>query len=52
MASIEERVERLECEVRSLKAHVSAIDDDVKNIPKLVKMEARLTNRQLARLLQ
>lgn len=52
MATIEERVEQLEREVSALKAQASTIDEDVKTIPDLIKMEHRLTNTQFTRALQ
>ena len=50
MADLEERVATLERDVTALKARVGANEDDVKNIPDLIKLEFRLTNSQIARL--
>jgi uncharacterized protein involved in exopolysaccharide biosynthesis len=50
MAAIEDRVATLEREVASPKARVGATEDDLKNIPDLIRTEFRLTNSQIARL--
>ncbi len=50
MADLEERVATLEREMSTLKARVSADEEDAKNIPELIKTEFRLTNSQIARL--
>ncbi len=50
MADLEQRVTTLEREVSVLKEHVAAEEEDVRNIPDLIKMEFRLANSQIARL--
>ena len=50
MADLEQRVTTLEREVSVLKERVAADEEDVRNIPDLIKMEFRLANSQMARL--
>jgi outer membrane murein-binding lipoprotein Lpp len=50
MADIEGRVTALERDVSALKARVAIHDDEMQNIPNVIKMEARFTNAQIARL--
>ena len=50
MADLEQRVTTLEREVSVLKERVAAEEEDVRNIPDLIKMEFRLANSQMARL--
>ena len=50
MADLEQRVTTLEREVSVLKERVGADEEDVRNIPDLIKMEFRLANSQMARL--
>lgn len=50
MADLEQRVTTLEREVSVLKERVAAEEEDVRNIPDLIKMEFRLANSQIARL--
>ena len=50
MADIEGRVTALERDVSALKARVAIHDDEMQNIPNLIKTEARFTNAQIARL--
>jgi len=49
-ADLEQRVTTLEREVSVLKERVAADEEDVRNIPDLIKMEFRLANSQMARL--
>jgi hypothetical protein len=44
------RVSALEREMSALKARVAINDEDMKNIPNLIKTESRFTNTQIARL--
>ena len=50
MSDLELRVSALEREMSSLKARVAINDEDMKNIPNLIKTESRFTNTQIARL--
>ena len=50
MADIEERVTALEHDVSALKARVVGHEEDLGNIPELIRTEFRLTNSQIARL--
>jgi hypothetical protein len=50
VADLEQRVTTLEREVSVLKERVAAEEEDVRNIPDLIKMEFRLANSQIARL--
>ena len=50
MADLEQRVSVLEQDVSALKARVGANEEDVANIPELIRTEFRLTNSQIARL--
>jgi len=50
MADLEQRVATLEREMSSLKERVAINDEDMKNIPNLIKTESRFTNSQIARL--
>lgn len=50
MPNVEERLTTVERELASLKARVGVIDDDMKNIPDLIKTEHRFTNSQIVRL--
>jgi predicted RNase H-like nuclease (RuvC/YqgF family) len=50
VADLEQRVTTLEREVSDLKARVGANDEDMQNIPELIRTEFRLTNSQIARL--
>ena len=50
MADLEQRVATLEQEMFALKTRVGANEEDVSNIPDLIKMEFRLANSQMARL--
>jgi hypothetical protein len=50
MSDLEQRVSTLEREMSSLKARVAINDEDMKNIPNLIKTESRFTNSQIARL--
>jgi predicted nucleic acid-binding Zn-ribbon protein len=50
VADLEQRVTTLEREVSVLKERVAADEEDVRNIPDLIKMEFRLANSQMARL--
>jgi uncharacterized protein YceH (UPF0502 family) len=52
MSDLEQRVATLEREMSALKARVSINDEDMKNIPNLIKTESRFTNSQIARLSQ
>ena len=49
MADLEQRVATLEQEMSALKTRVGANEEDVSNIPDLIKMEFRLANSQNAR---
>jgi outer membrane murein-binding lipoprotein Lpp len=50
MADLEQRVATLEQEMSALKTRVGANEEDVSNIPDLIKMEFRLANSPMARL--
>jgi prefoldin subunit 5 len=50
MSDLELRVSALERDMSALKARVTIIDEDMKNIPNLIKTEFRFTNTQIARL--
>jgi hypothetical protein len=50
MSDLEQRLSTLEREMSSLKARVAINDEDMKNIPNLIKTESRFTNSQIARL--
>jgi len=50
MADLEQRVMTLERDMSALKERVGANEEDMKNIPDLIKLEFRLTNSQIARL--
>jgi len=50
VADLEQRVTTLEREVSDLKTRVGANDEDMQNIPELIRTEFRLTNSQIARL--
>ena len=50
MADIETRLGTVERELAALKARVDANEDDMRNIPELIKIEFRLNNSQMARL--
>jgi predicted nucleic acid-binding Zn-ribbon protein len=50
LADLEERVETLERDVSALKERVGANEEDMKNIPELIKIEFRLANSRTARL--
>ena len=50
MADLEQRVSALEQEVSALKSRVGIHDDELANIPELIRTEFRLTNSQIARL--
>jgi phosphopantothenate synthetase len=52
MPDLEQRVSVLEREASALKARVATTDEDVRNLPDLIKTEARFTNTQIARLSQ
>jgi uncharacterized protein YceH (UPF0502 family) len=52
MSDLEQRVTTLEREMSALKARVAINDEDMKNIPNLIKTESRFTNSQIARLSQ
>ena len=49
MADIEIRVTALEQEMASLKAKVVVIDEDMQNIPNLIKTESRFLSSQISR---
>jgi predicted RNase H-like nuclease (RuvC/YqgF family) len=50
VADLEQRVSTLEREMSALKARVDTTDEELKNIPDLIRTEFRLTNSQIARL--
>jgi outer membrane murein-binding lipoprotein Lpp len=50
MPDLEQRVSALEQDVSALKARVGANEEDLANIPELIRTEFRLTNSQIARL--
>ena len=50
MADLEQRVSTLEREMSALKARADTTDEELKNIPDLIRTEFRLTNSQIARL--
>jgi hypothetical protein len=50
MPDLEERVTTLEREMSALKARVGTHEEDMTNIPELIKTEFRLANSQIARL--
>ena len=50
MSDLELRVSALERDMSTLKTRVAIIDEDMKNIPNLIKTEFRFTNTQIARL--
>ncbi len=50
MPDLEQRVATLEHEMTTLKARVGTNEEDLANIPELIRMEFRLTNSQIARL--
>ena len=50
MSDLELRVSALERDMTALKARVTIVDEDMKNIPNLIKTEFRFTNTQIARL--
>ena len=50
MSDLEQRVTVLEREMTALKARVAIHDDEMTNIPNLIKTEAGFTNAQIARL--
>ena len=50
MADLEQRVTTLEREMSALKARVGTNEEDLQNIPELIRTEFRLTNSQIARL--
>jgi predicted nucleic acid-binding Zn-ribbon protein len=50
MADLEQRVATLERDVSVLKERMDANDEDMKNIPELIKLEFRLANSRTARL--
>ena len=50
MSDLEQRVTALEREMSALKARVATNEEDLQNIPELIKIEFRLANSQMARL--
>ena len=50
MADLEQRVTALEREMSALKARVGTNEEDLQNIPELIRTEFRLANSQMARL--
>jgi predicted nucleic acid-binding Zn-ribbon protein len=50
MADLEQRVATLERDMSALKERVGANEDDMTNIPELIKLEFRLANSRTARL--
>jgi uncharacterized coiled-coil protein SlyX len=50
MADLEQRVATLERDLSALKDRVGTHEEDVKNIPDLIKLEFRLASSQRARL--
>lgn len=52
MADLEKRVEVLEREMASVKERTGRHDEELANIPELIKVESRLTNSRIARLSQ
>ena len=50
MSDLEQRVTALEREMSALKARVGTNEEDLQNIPELIRTEFRLTNSQIARL--
>jgi hypothetical protein len=50
MADLEQRVATLERDMFALKERMDANDEDMKNIPELIKLEFRLANSRTARL--
>ena len=50
MSDLEQRVTALEREMSALKARVGTNEEDLQNIPELIRTEFRLANSQMARL--
>lgn len=50
MPDVEQRLATVERELASLKGRVGVIDEDMKNIPDLIKTEHRFTNNQITRI--
>lgn len=50
MSDLEQRVTALEREMSALKARVGSNEEDLQNIPELIRTEFRLSNSQIARL--
>jgi hypothetical protein len=50
MADLEQRVATLERDMSALKERVGSNEDDMKNIPELIRVEFRLANSRTARL--
>ena len=50
MADLEQRVATHEREMSTLKARVAVNEEDITNIPELIRTEFRLSNSQIARL--
>jgi len=50
MADLEQRVATLEREMVTVKDRVGVVEDDIKSIPELIKLEFRLASSQRARM--